>query len=336
MLSDLLLVTNQGLVQVGEITKRKVIDYKLNKRCPRDDIVKVKLPPKVISDCYVDISELERRRFGEILAHFTRVIERNFISLDLDYFYNNIKTLDIKKFRESMVNHQILGEYDIDTNAIILYSDCKDTIYHELFHMASSCYRKDIYFSGFSQNLSGQGLNEGYTEFLTRRYFGNEMKKQVAYEDEVGLASFIEKVVGRAKMESLYLKADLKELLKEMRSYLTQDEVVTLVSNMDKLRHLYMFQKKDFSLNLYLDYLRESYLLIFQAFVRKMVKEYQETWLSPRTMDRRVREFLPNDVIEVDIWGTIYQVASMDDFIEIFKSEFAKIEIYFDEREVKR
>ena len=103
MLTDLLLIANQRLVEVGEITKRKVIDYKLNKKCPREDIVKIKLPPKVISDCYVNISELERRRFGEILTYFTRVVERNFISLDLDYFYNNIKTLDIKKFRENIL-----------------------------------------------------------------------------------------------------------------------------------------------------------------------------------------------------------------------------------------
>ena len=214
MLSDLLLVTNQGLVQIGEITKRKVIDYKLNKKCPREDIVKVKLPPKVISDCYVDISELERRRFGEILAYFTRVIENSFISLDLDYFYNNIKTLDIKKIRDSFIKNPINGEYLIDANQIVLYTDCQDTIYHELFHMASSCFRGNVVYSGFSQDLVGLGLDEGYTELLTRRYFKQQMHSRITYEDEVKLSSFIEKVIGRAKMESLYLKANIKGLLK--------------------------------------------------------------------------------------------------------------------------
>ena len=184
MLSDLLLITNQGLVQIGEITKRKVIDYKLNRRCPREDIEKVILPPKVISDCYVDILEIEKRKFGEILAYFTRVLEKNFVSLDLDYFYNNMKTLDIKKIRGA-ISRQIYGEYYSDDNKIILYTNCKDTIYHELFHMASSCFRGNISFSGFSQDLIGRGLNEGYTEFLTLRYFGREMSEEVTYEDEV-------------------------------------------------------------------------------------------------------------------------------------------------------
>ena len=336
MLTDLLLIANQRLVEVGEITKRKVIDYKLNKKCPREDIVKIKLPPKVISDCYVNISELERRRFGEILTYFTRVVERNFISLDLDYFYNNIKTLDIKKFRENILNQHISGEYDVENNEVILYTDCKDTFYHELFHMASSCFRGNIYFSGFSQDTVGQGLNEGYTEFLTRRYFGHDMRTRVSYEDQYNLVGLIEKVIGRSKMEALYLKANLKGLLKEMRSYLLQEEVVDLVSNMDKLRYLYMSEMKDFSLNLYLDYLRESYLLIFHAFARKMAKEYQETWLSPRTMDRKVREFLPNDIIDTEIYDEIYQVAGIDDFIDIYKEEFAKIGVYFNEREVRK
>ncbi len=336
MLSNLLLVTNQGLVQVGELTKRKVIDYKLNKKYPREEIVKVKLPPKVISDCYVDVSELERRRFGELLSHFTRVLERNFISLDLDYFYNNIKTLSIRKIRDRIIAEQTRGEYFIDTNEILLYEDCQDTIYHELFHMASSWYGGTVAYSGFSQDDVGLGLDEGYTEFLTRRYFGKGMTSSVTYEDQVNLVYFLEKVIGRAKMESLYMKANLKGLLREMRVYLTQEETVDLVSNIDKTRYLYVVNKSEFSLNLYLEYLRESYLIIFRAFVRKLVKEYQQSWLSNTTIDKRVNDFLEDGNIRTYIDGTPYIVAGLDDFIEIFVEEFYKIGVYFGESEVRK
>ncbi len=336
MLSDLLLVTNQGLVQVGELTKRKVIDYKLNKRYPRENIVKVKLPPRVISDCYVDIAKLERKKFGELLTYFTRVLESNFFNLDLDYFYNNIKTLDIKELRGKILNNHVLGEYLIDTNEILLYTDCKNTIYHELFHMASSCFRGNTAFSGFSQDDVGIGLDEGYTEFLTRRYFGKSRTFITNYEDQVKLVSFIEKVVGKNKMESLYLKANLKGLLKELRVYLTQDEVVDLVSNIDKLRYLYGVEIKDFSLNLYLDYLRESYLIIFKAFVRKLVREYQQTWLSNVIIDKKVNDFLEGGNIRSYVDGKTYRITGLDDFVNIFQEEFSKIGVYFNESEVRK
>ena len=43
--------------------------------------------------------------------------------------------------------------------------------------------RKDIIYSGFSQNnIVGVGLTEGYTELLTQRYFFNETFKTVKLE----------------------------------------------------------------------------------------------------------------------------------------------------------
>ena len=98
---------------------------------------------------------------------------------DLTILINNINTLKIhcKSFKilNLIFNTNYAGEYDTITNTInINDEEIKKDIFHELLHMASSFYKNGVVFSGFSQlrfSSIGDGLNEGYTELLCRRYF---------------------------------------------------------------------------------------------------------------------------------------------------------------------
>ena len=74
-------------------------------------------------------------------------------------------------------------------NVVILKEKYKLVINHELMHMSSTYYRESDgkLFSGFRQapNIGrgiGVGLNEGYTHFLTKRYFGNDALEVYEFE----------------------------------------------------------------------------------------------------------------------------------------------------------
>lgn len=106
---------------------------------------------------------------------------------------------------------------------------------HELFHAATYMTTDNIMFCGFYQNSGiydiGNGINEGYTELLARRYFD---KENGYYDDEVIIAALIEEIIGKDKMESLYFYADLKGLIKSLSAYTDESYVNRFIINFDK------------------------------------------------------------------------------------------------------
>lgn len=336
MKNDVLLVAKDGLVYVSHFVKEKQMAYKLNKRYSPKNVSKVEVSPRIINSMDIDLDEIARRNFGEVLVYFTRVLESNFLSIDLAYFYHNIKTLSIEDLQEEMQKDTVLAEYLTYENKIILYDDYLKAIYHELFHMASSITQNGKFYAGFSQGLDkndiGYGLNEGYTELLYRRYFRDVSNFVDAYIEEFKIASYIEKIVGRRKMESLYLRADLMGLLKEMRKYLKGEELFDIISKIEIVsylsRALNNSDAKNFSPELYLDYLRDIYILLFKAFVRKLKKEYKQNWMSNEVLGIRIDEFLEEDQIEVYLGEHYYPFVNRDDFVSIFNEYFEDLGVY--------
>jgi len=110
------------------------------------------------------------------------------------------------------------------------------SLYHELFHMASNATSGKIIKNGFYLNHSnisiGIGLNEGYTEYLSRKYFGKN-DNLYYYDFEVVVAKCIEDIIGKNKMESFYLRAQLDSLINELCLYIDYDEVMSFIRNVD-------------------------------------------------------------------------------------------------------
>ncbi len=327
MFEDILYATKDGLLIVGAIAKKKIAAFKLNRKFSVENMRDVQMPPQVRTSCYVDLYELSRRKFGDAIANFSRILERKFIGKDLTYFYKNIKTLKIKDL-VGRVKTNILGSYYVGHNEIILYNDYLKSIYHELFHMASSCYRDDVYYSGFSQNGEhdiGRGLNEGYTELLTRRYFGGFVDFVPAYEEEVRIAKYIEKIVGQFKMESCYLRANLIGLIRELRFYLTETEVTDLITDIDKMHYLNNSDNsQDYSSLLHLEYLKNIYFTIFRAYARKLCFEIEDRIVMESAIDTEIKKFVEEDYIFSDIDGVVKEVISIEDFYDIFDEELDK------------
>ncbi len=97
-----------------------------------------------------DITPNVSKEFEEQVNTFINVIKENFDDSVLNNFYNNIQTIRIKYMPFSILNGNT-GEYYKDDNLIRIRKHLtSNTIYHELFHMASTKKIKGVRYSGFS------------------------------------------------------------------------------------------------------------------------------------------------------------------------------------------
>lgn len=159
-------------------------------------------------------------------------------------FNYNLKKLKIKKL--SLIERiNIYAKYNCTSNVIRIND--KDTLkhlYHELFHVLSSFETKRFCFLGFAlvdkyyKNSLGRGLNEGYTEFLSIRYFG--YSKIDCYTIYVYIASFLEMIIGKEKMETWYSEANQTALIEEVSKYSSKEMVIKFLKNID-----YIFNEEE-------------------------------------------------------------------------------------------
>ena len=195
------------------------------------DVSKIEKPKIAkISMSEKSLEQLAKNQYFESIKTFNDVVESNFNSEDLNNYYQNIRRvkIDSSKLLEKrrMKSHNIAGQYSSRDNKIQLVDP--ETIYHELFHMASTNTPK---FIGFSQNGIGDALNEGYTEVMSHRYFPNYSYD--SYIIQVEIVSQLERIVGKEKMEKLYLTSNLKGLIIELQKYASKEEIERFIANSD-------------------------------------------------------------------------------------------------------
>lgn len=200
-----------------------------------------KVSRKAIKKLKTDDFSIEARPY---LDEFIRTLLKE-KHIDFSRLYNNWNK-DMIEIVEKFKEKNKSGEYQHDlTRVFVLRSAISRSLYHELLHFASSLSRENIYSSGFSQvfksdNFSesvtrtiGKGVNEGYTTLLARRYFENASS---SYQLLQVLASSVEDIVGQEKMESMYFRGALDELIAELSKYASREDAITLLRKID---HIY-------------------------------------------------------------------------------------------------
>ena len=199
---------------------------------------------------YLKFSE----EYNEIVKEFNDTMETAFTEQKA-IFNHNIKTVKIKDsknglFRKAMNHFRKAieqGSYCDNNNTIEIRvsktehkQKIKNVVMHELIHMSSN---RDVICTGFHQSnvekssldSLGRGVNEGYTEKLNQEYFSKYYDRGV-YDEEIVLASGIERIVGKKKMHELYFNADLKGLMRGINHYVNDmNEVANLIYGIDKL-----------------------------------------------------------------------------------------------------
>lgn len=288
-------------------TTSKVIDgYKLHKDFKPKNISRVSLPPELIQEYSdVDIEKLASQRFGEAVIEFAKLVMTKFPSKDLTNFYNNLNELKVEPKKFGLQNLILRGNtaatYDAKKNQIQVDSDdYTSTIYHELFHMASSTYKDGVRYSGFRQsslksgiaNL-GKALNEGYTQLLTERYFGYIEEVRGTYEFEVHITDKLEKIVGQEKMESLYLNADLPGLVNELKNYASEEEIMKFISGTDFLReHLADKKLLPFEKGMITNSLKNVNEFLFRAYTVKLKRQLDSGALNMNEFNENLATYI--------------------------------------------
>lgn len=187
--------------------------------------------------------ETKNEEYRKAYEDFKKVLEENFESDDLVNFYYNSEWVSVYR-----VNYDlnpfcfISGRYDHIKNKLFLNKkNLKKSSNHEFFHMGSTNHNSVYQSSGFSIDIHnqtlGNGINEGYTDLLTQRYFNENIEE--SYSLESRFASNLEKIIGQKKMEKLYLKGNFFEFVKELEKYYDIEEIEKFLINIDVISALY-------------------------------------------------------------------------------------------------
>lgn len=194
------------------------------------------------------LERFSKSKFYNQIKEFKDVLENNFNKEYLQNYYLNMKQIKINNrtlfdlITKSMKNTD--GVYMPSKNQIVLRND--SSIYHELFHLAST---NPEGYVGFFQKGMGKALNEGYTEFLTKRYFPEHGSS--SYSSQVTIAEQVERLIEKDKMEKMYLTSDVKGLIDELNKYAPKEVVQELINLTDHILNVlleymdYSFEKKD-------------------------------------------------------------------------------------------
>ena len=186
------------------------------------------------------------KEFNKPILEFIEVFNKYFEKYNAN-LYNNLSNLHI------VVNHsygnEYEGEHDDKHNAIYisipigrkyeLNEEVKDTLFHELLHVASNNIQKN--YSGFHHDINilgaktlGRGINEGYTEYLLIKYFRPNTISNFYY-DEIRIVKELEKLIGKDKMIDYYFNGNLYDLILDLSKNNNYEEIISLIKDIDLL-----------------------------------------------------------------------------------------------------
>lgn len=264
-------------------------------------------------------SKIGDRKLEIIINDFLKVMLSNFEKENLSLLFSNLDTLSAVKVNNSIFEECDAATYNILLNTIIVRQNKKGFIYHELFHMASASYikEKQMCYSGFFQqkilgNGIGRGLTEGYTDLLTKRFFPEEAQQY--YDMELALAKMIEIIVGKEKMQVLYLNANLPGLVTKLEKYCSNDEILKLLQYVDDINE-YVDDDVE-NVQALINAYKNAYLILMKCYAHKYALENDS--MENEAIYKSILLFHKNlpDIINID--GKRYTIISEDDQVKLF------------------
>ncbi len=196
---------------------------KLIKRYCTKNSIKIKKTPNIEIKENVKIDDEEIKKFVK------KSIKIKYFNKS--FFYHNVSNLKINTCDTFRKFNIFIAEYDCVKN--IIYITSNHSLAHELTHASSSYYDGDDY-SGLSQNGLGIGINEGYTELLTERYYFHGD----SYPVERKIANNLEKITEKDKMEECYYTANLYDFVEELKQYDSEENVLNFLNCVDIISDL--------------------------------------------------------------------------------------------------
>ena len=184
---------------------------------------------------------------GIYVAFLDRLKDKTNISLD--NFFRNASTAKVIPVdsKEDMPQATMFAAYNVTINRLAyIRSMFKDTVDHELLHMASTIKGQKYTHCGFSlidlnnNRVFGEGLNEGYTTLLDERYFSDRTpsKKELLAKTYMLPKLFsegLENLIGAEIMEKWYFDGDVKSLIEEMCKYVSFNRAIDFIYDLDDM-----------------------------------------------------------------------------------------------------
>lgn len=267
------------------------------------------------------------KKIKKTLEKFLKIMNNNFSQEDLKILFSNIKTLKIStgnfKFENFFSQEATTGTYSVEKNEIILdEKEYRDTIYHELLHMASSYFEDEMIYSGFQKHgISyqmkiiniGIGIDECYTELLNRRYFVKDKDITASYKYQIFITSKLEEIIEKKRMESLYLNADLDGLIKELEKYINKEKIIEFIYDMDYIyKHLkenkILFLNKKVS-----NTLNRINLFIVKVYLKKIYQQYLQNIVSYEELIKKSSDYIYSIASQLTIGKNNFQIFSQED-----------------------
>ena len=198
---------------------------------------------------YIREKNKSREKFKEFINYFEKIVRNRFPSEVLHNFDDNVEEFRIYGVCFQLSNlikklDQYNGKYNPKKNTMIIditNNDSVLSIFHELFHMASTNrmivdYVQTGFFSYKDGMGIGKGLNEGYTDLLAQRYFG-DVGTKIGYPLEYRYSLALETIVDREKMENLYMSSNSYQLVRELEKYDSADNIICFLKMLDTINY---------------------------------------------------------------------------------------------------
>lgn len=198
--------------------------------------------------------------YNKHIEKYINICKTKLSQEQLSNLYRNLRTLKIrleeKEKTPRLIRTISLGYYNSNRNEITIEQykdrtytdkDIESVLFHELNHMSSTRTMEDDVVCGFAiPNVIGDGLNEGYTEYITKRDSLNE-----EYYDTdnyfIVIAKGIENIIGSDKMKEYYYNSDIYSVVDELSKYSNRKEVIRMLFLLDKMRSSF-YDRRDISL----------------------------------------------------------------------------------------
>lgn len=322
------------------VTSAVIKGYRLHRDFKPKKNIKVFLPPELtLKYSDVDEEKLLSSELKNYILKFVNTIVDKVPASNLINFYNNINGMKIKNsgfIFSKLFGKNTMGGYISLTNTIYVKGKYSTSIYHELFHLCSSIIANKIDYSGFSQHnvrrlkKIGNGINEGYTEILTRRYFSDMdgINSPFVYPIERYFVYNLETIVGQKKMENLYFNANLPGLIDELKQYESVDKIINFIRGVDFLNIHMDDGKITFWKNkLIIKKMREINIFLISCYTKKTIKEFNEGLIDEKEFEEKVKTYI-SDVGECMWLGTkMFKFFEEDDVINILNDVFKEMNV---------
>ena len=331
----------QGFIpMISYFATNKVLStYTLHKDFKPKDISKVSIPLE-LKQKYTDIeiSQIGSKKVREAVLEFADILEKEFPKDSLINFYNNVNEVKIKR-NGGILFLSAEGTYSCEKNKI---DYCTLTsIYHELFHMASAVFdnERKLGYAGFRQayykpgselkgiNI-GVGINEGYTQLLALRYFGDKHKISKTYKFEVGIVEKLEKIVGQDEMKRLYLNANLMGLIENLKQYANEEDVLNFINGVDLVsKHssdLFLLSNDKMKTSII-----NVYTFLLQAYITKLKKQVENGIITTNEFVEQSTQYIKSLGTSVKVGGHNYEFLSVDSLLDNLEKGINTQEEYF-------